>query len=62
MLSLGTEFFLALVIASYKVGLPSGSAPPFLADTSIALTYFANALDRLESISAFLRLIVAHLE
>jgi hypothetical protein len=44
------------------VGLPSGSAPPFLADTSIALMYLANALDRLESIKAFLRLIVAHLE
>ena len=52
----------AFAIASKSVGFPAGSAPPFRAATSIALICFAKALDRFESISAFFRLIVAHLE
>jgi hypothetical protein len=62
MLSAGTEFFFALAIASNNVGLPETSAPPDLADTSIALINFAKFLARLESIIAFLCLVVAHLE
>jgi len=34
--------FFALAIASNNVGLPETSAPPDLADTSIALINFAN--------------------
>src|SRR5207249_1341868 len=37
MLSLGTEFFLAFWIASYRVGLPAGSPPPIRAATSTFL-------------------------
>ena len=61
-LSAGTELFLALAIASNKVGLPETSAPPALAETSIALINFAKFLARRESIIAFLCFVVAHLE
>jgi hypothetical protein len=61
-LSAGTEFFFALAIASNNVGLPETSAPPARAETSIALISFAKFLARLESIIAFLCLVVAHLE
>jgi hypothetical protein len=49
-------------MASNKVGFPEISAPPDLADTSIALISFAKFLARLESMIAFLCLVVAHLE
>src|SRR6478735_2663874 len=62
MLSLGTEFFLAFWIASYRVGFPPGSPPPRRAATSIFLIRLANSLPRLASIAAFLCLVVAHLE
>src|ERR1700726_2561282 len=62
MLSFGTELFLALVIASYSVGLPAGSAPPVRAATSTFLISLANSLPRLASTTAFLCLVVAHLE
>ncbi len=44
------------------MGLPSGSGPPIRAETSTALTSFAKSFDRLASITAFLCLVVAHLE
>ena len=62
MLSLGTETRLALVIASASVGLPDGSPPPVRAATSIVLIILANSLPRLASTTAFLCLVVAHLE
>src|SRR4051794_3022346 len=62
MLSFGTELFLALVIASYSVGLPAGSPPPTRAATSTFLISLANILPRLASMTAFLCLVVAHLE
>src|SRR6266481_1829700 len=62
MLSFGTELFLALVIASYSVGLPAGSPPPVRAATSTFLISLANSLPRLASTTAFLCLVVAHLE
>src|SRR6201987_1430384 len=62
MLSLGTELFLAFCTASYKVGLPAGSAPPVLAATSTFLISLANSLPRLASTTAFLCLVVAHFE
>src|SRR5690606_3711411 len=49
-------------MASYRVGLPSGSPPPVRAATSMFLTSFANSLPRLASRAAFLCLVVAHLE
>src|SRR4051795_13763341 len=62
MLSLGTDCFLALSIASARVGLPPGSPPPVLAATSTFLISFANSLPRLASTTAFLCFVVAHLE
>src|SRR3954462_15638682 len=62
MLSFGTELFLAFWIASYSVGLPVGSPPPVRAATSTFLISLANILPRLASMTAFLCLVVAHLE
>src|SRR3954454_19282640 len=62
MLSLGTEVFLAFCTASYRVGLPDRSAPPILAATSMFLMSLANDLARRLSMTAFLCLVVAHLE
>src|SRR3954452_11256297 len=62
MLSIGTEFLRAFWIASYSVGLPSGSPPPVRAATSMFLISLANSLPRLASMTAFLCLVVAHLE
>src|SRR3954453_3821182 len=62
MLSLGTELFLAFWMASYNVGLPAGSPPPVRAATSTFLISLANSLPRLASTTAFLCLVVAHLE
>src|SRR5215470_19733740 len=62
MLSFGTELFLAFWIASYSVGLPAGSPPPVRAATSMFLISLANSLPRLASTTAFLCLVVAHLE
>src|SRR6266487_924774 len=62
MLSFGTELFLAFWIASYSVGLPAGSPPPVRAATSTVLISLANSLPRLASTTAFLCLVVAHLE
>src|SRR6478752_10316050 len=62
MLSLGTEDFLAFWMASYRVGLPPGSPPPTRAATSMFLISLANILPRLASMTAFLCLVVAHLE
>src|SRR3954467_6016769 len=62
MLSLGTDDFFAFWMASYSVGLPSGSPPPVRAATSMFLISLANSLLRLASTTAFLCLVVAHLE
>src|SRR6187549_141642 len=62
MLSLGTDDFLAFWMASYSVGLPVGSPPPVRAATSMFLISLANALPRRASMTAFLCLVVAHLE
>src|ERR1700756_435923 len=62
MFSLGTELFLAFWIASYSVGLPAGSPPPTRAATSMFLINRANILPRRASTTAFLCLVVAHLE
>src|SRR5262245_20441349 len=62
MLSLGTEFFFAFWIASNRVGLPAGSPPPVRAATSTFLIRRANSLPRRASTTAFLCLVVAHLE
>src|SRR4051795_6524502 len=62
MLSLGTEVFFAFWMASYSVGLPAGSPPPVRAATSMFLISLAKSLPRLASMTAFLCLVVAHLE
>src|SRR5215470_19520045 len=62
MFSFGTELFFAFWIASYSVGLPAGSPPPVRAATSTFLISLANSLPRLASTTAFLCLVVAHLE
>ena len=62
MLSLGTDDFLAFWTASYSVGLPARSPPPVRAATSMFLISLANILPRLASTTAFLCLVVAHLE
>ena len=62
MLSLGTEDFLAFCTASYSVGLPARSPPPIRAATSMFLISLANILPRRASMTAFLCLVVAHLE
>src|SRR6476646_7622950 len=62
MLSLGTELFLAFWMASKSVGLPSGSPPPVRAATSMFLMSLANIFPRRASMTAFLCLVVAHLE
>src|SRR3954466_8346321 len=62
MLSLGTDDFLAFWTASYSVGFPAGSPPPIRAATSMFLISFANILPRRASMTAFLCLVVAHLE
>src|SRR6202042_1773260 len=58
----GTELFFAFWMASYSVGLPAGSPPPVRAATSTFLISLANSLPRLASTTAFLCLVVAHLE
>src|SRR3954464_1614309 len=62
MLSLGTEDFLAFWTASKRVGLPARSPPPVRAATSMFLISLAKSLPRLASMTAFLCLVVAHLE
>src|ERR1039457_2847774 len=62
MLSFGTELFFAFWIASNNVGLPAWSPPPVRAATSTFLISLANSLPRLASSTAFLCLVVAHLE
>src|SRR6478752_3765428 len=62
MLSFGTEVFLAFCTASTSVGLPDMSAPPIFAATSMFLISLANDLARRWSMTAFLCLVVAHLE
>src|SRR5919202_3934416 len=62
MLSLGTDDFFAFWMASYRVGLPAGSPPPIRAATSTFLISYANSLPRRASMTAFLCLVVAHLE
>src|SRR5919107_4406628 len=62
MLSLGTEDFFAFWMASYSVGFPPGSPPPIRAATSLFLMSLAKSLPRRASITAFLCLVVAHLE
>src|SRR5262245_1832027 len=62
MFLLGTELFFAFWMASKRVGFPSGSAPPVRAATSMFLISLAKSLPRLASITAFLCLVVAHLE
>src|ERR1044072_4624691 len=58
----GTDCFLAFWMASKSVGVPSMSAPPIRAATSMFLISFAKSLPRLASITAFLCFVVAHLE
>src|ERR1700753_1732912 len=62
MLSFGTDWPLALATASARVGLPAMSPPPVRAATSMVLISFAKSLLRLASTTAFLCLVVAHLE
>src|SRR4029077_8058333 len=62
MLSLVPELFLAFWMASYSVGLPPGSPPPTRAATSTFLINRAKFLPRRASITAFLCLVVDHLE
>src|SRR5688572_33315818 len=62
MLSLGTEDFLAFCTASKSVGLPERSPPPVRAATSMFLISLAKSLPRRASMTAFLCLVVAHLE
>src|SRR3954453_12120304 len=62
MLSLGTDWPLALAMASARVGLPLMSPPPVRAATSMFLISLANSLPRLASTTAFLCFVVAHLE
>src|SRR5690606_12723759 len=62
MLSLGTEVFLAFCTASYSVGFPARSGPPIFAATSMFLMSLANDFARRASMTAFLCLVVAHLE
>ena len=61
-LSAGIEFFFAFAIASKSVGFPSTSGPPLREATSIALMSFAKFFARRLSMTAFLCLVVAHLE
>src|ERR671921_2675321 len=62
MLSLGTELFFAFWMASKSVGLADASPPPVRAATSMFLISLAKSLPRLASMTAFLCLVVAHLE
>src|ERR1700742_1914111 len=62
MFSSGTEFLRAFWMAPKSVGLPLGSPPPVRAATSTFLMSLANILPRLASMTAFLCLVVAHLE
>ena len=61
-LSAGIEFFLAFATASKSVGFPSMSGPPLREATSIALISLAKFFARRLSMTAFLCLVVAHLE
>ena len=62
MLSFGTDVFFAFCTASNSVGLPAMSAPPSFAATSMFLMSLAHDFARRESMTAFLCLVVAHLE
>src|SRR3954466_6453989 len=62
MLSFGTELLFAFWMESARVGLPAGSPPPVRAATSTFLMSLANSLPRRASTTAFLCLVVAHLE
>src|ERR1700739_2197367 len=62
MLSLGTELFFAFCMSSYSVRLHPRSPPPTRAATSMFLINRANILPRRASTTAFLCLVVAHLE
>src|SRR6266540_3571340 len=62
MVSLGTELSLAFWMASARVGLPSGLAPPLRAAISIARISLANSLPRLASLAPFWCLMVDHFE
>jgi hypothetical protein len=53
---------LALSIASRNLGFPFASPPPSRAAIVISLISFVKILPRLESITAFFLLVVAHLE
>src|SRR6056300_912429 len=61
-LSFGTLDFLAFWMASARVGLPERSGPPTFAATSMFLMSLAKDLARRASMTAFLCLVVAHLE
>src|ERR1700723_2828998 len=60
MLSFGTELFFAFWMASYSVGLPTGSPPPVRGATSTFLISLANSLPRLAATTAFLCLVGGH--
>src|SRR5262245_62821500 len=62
MLSVGMLTALASEMALRRRGFPSGSPPPIRAAMVISLMSFVNARPRLESIAAFLCLILCHLE
>src|SRR5438128_12638153 len=62
MLSLGIDASLALRTAFSSAALPLGSPPPSRAATMIARVSFENCAPRRESTTAFLCLMLAHLE
>src|SRR5262245_45995401 len=61
-LSAGIFSVLASAIAFLRRGFPSGSPPPIRAAMVISLMNLVKARPRLESIAAFLCLILCHLE
>src|SRR5690242_10050336 len=62
MLSLGIDAAFALAIASASAALPLGSPPPSRAATVIARASLVNWAPRRASTTAFLCLMLAHLE
>src|SRR6266702_2139185 len=62
MVSFGIEASLALRTAFSSVALAAGSPPPSRAATLIARVSFENCAPRRESTTAFLCLMLAHLE